>query len=388
MLAFPLAPVRAALLALVFCLSGTPHIATAGTSSAAVPAAPPRKVIIDQDAFEGPGLQPILMLLQDPTVQVLGITTVSGDGWQAEETAATLRMLEMVGRTDIPVIAGATFPLVNSKARTNAREAAYGTMPYKGAWMDSWPSYNTIARRQPHAPQVVPPMAEGMPTTKPYPGSAAQFMLDQARKYPGQITILAMGPLTNLALAVRLDDGFAARIKEVVTEGGILAGGDTAGNHDEFAMQVAYAPRLSFNHFWDPEASHIVLTSPWPRLSLVTDDASTGIIGTKALLDQATAGASPVARYVKAIAQPGYPLWDEVQAASWMDPSIVTRKGRLAMDVDLMQGANYGALLTWPAGHGPGLGERDVEVIYGVDKARMEAVFVDLLSRPAAGPRR
>jgi hypothetical protein len=65
-----------------------------------------RKVIIDQDAFEGPGLQPILMLLQDPTVEVLGITTVSGDGWQPEETAATLRMLELVGRTDVPVIAG------------------------------------------------------------------------------------------------------------------------------------------------------------------------------------------------------------------------------------------------------------------------------------------
>jgi inosine-uridine nucleoside N-ribohydrolase len=50
------------------------------------------------------------MLINDPTVEVLGITTVSGDGWQAEETAATLRMLELVGRTDIPVIAGATFP--------------------------------------------------------------------------------------------------------------------------------------------------------------------------------------------------------------------------------------------------------------------------------------
>lgn len=340
-----------------------------------------RKVIIDQDAFEGPGLQPILMLLQDPTVEVLGITTVSGDGWQPEETAATLRMLEMVGRSDVPVVAGATFPLINSKERNKRREAQYGALPYKGAWMDAWPSYNTIARRLPHDANTVPPMPEGMPKTRPYPGSAAEFMLAQSRKFPGQITILAMGPLTNLALAARLDDGFAARIREVVTEGGNLVGGDIAGAHDEFDMQVVYTPRMSFNHFWDPEAAHIVFTSPWPKLSLVTADASAPVIGTKALLDRATAGSSPVARYVKAIAQPNYPLWDETQAAIWMKPEIVRRKGRLAMDVDLMPGANYGALLTWPAGQGPGLGERDVEVIYAVDKAATEAMFVDLLHR-------
>lgn len=357
-------------------------LAAVQISPAHAAAAMPRKVIIDQDAFEGPGLQPILMLLQDPDVEVLGITTVSGDGWQPEETAATLRMLELVGRTDIPVIAGATFPLINSKARNKAREALYGALPYTGAWMDSWPSYNTIARRLPHAPNVVPPMAEGMPTTKPYPGSAAQFLLDQSRKYPGQITIIAMGPLTNLALAQRLDDDFAARIKEVVTEGGNLVSGDIAGQHDEFDMQVVYSPRMSFNHFWDPEAAHIVFTSPWPKLSLVTADASAPITGTKALIERATAAPCRVARYVKSIAQPGYPLWDETQAASWMKPGIITRKGRLAMDVDLMPGANYGALLTWPAGKGPGLGEGDVEVIYAVDKAAVEAMFVDLLSRP------
>ena len=70
-------------------------------------AAERRKVIIDQDVFDGPGLQPILMLLQDPLVEVVGITIVSGDGWQPEETAQTLRMLELVGRTDIPVACGA-----------------------------------------------------------------------------------------------------------------------------------------------------------------------------------------------------------------------------------------------------------------------------------------
>jgi inosine-uridine nucleoside N-ribohydrolase len=84
---------------------------------------------------------------------------------------------------------------------------------------------------------------------------------------------------------------------------------------------------------------------------------------------------------MKQTAQANYPLWDETQAAAWLKPEIARRKGRLAMDVDLMPGANYGALLTWPAGQGPGLGERDVDVIYAVDKAQVESMFVDLLKR-------
>ena len=156
-------------------------------------------------------------------------------------------------------------------------------------------------------------------------------MLAKSRQYPGQITIIAMGPLTNLALAQRLDDGFASRIREVVTEGGNLLGRDISGKQDEFAMQMAYAPRMSFNHIWDPEAAHIVFTSPWPKLTLVTGDASDRIIGTQDLLNRATASNQPVAKYVKSIAQPGFPLWDEVEAAAWMDPAIIRSKGRLVV---------------------------------------------------------
>lgn len=368
--------IRAAHLALAALLAGTLAL-----PAPAIAAPERRKVIVDQDAFEGPGLQPILMLLQDPTVEVLGITTVSGDGWAPEETAATLRMLELVGRTDVPVVEGAVFPLVNTRESTRRREALYGPMPYKGAWMDSWPAYNTMKRREPHGPFEVPPLPEGMPKAKARPGSAAEFLLETTRKYPGQVSVIAMGPLTNLALAQRLDPRFADRLKELVTEGGNFIASDTDGTHDEFAMQTAYAPRMSFNHFFDPEAAHIVFTTKWKRLVLVTGDANEGIVGTQALIDKAAASGRPAARYLAKTAQAGFPLWDEVQAAAWLEPAIVRRGGRMAMDVDLMPGANYGALVTWPAGKGPGLGEQDVEVVYRVDKARVEAMFVDLLGR-------
>jgi len=76
-----------------------------------------RPVIIDQDC-RGPAttdLLSTLALVQSPDADVLGITVVSGDQWRDEEVAHTLRLLEIVGRTDIPVVPGAVFPLINRK---------------------------------------------------------------------------------------------------------------------------------------------------------------------------------------------------------------------------------------------------------------------------------
>ena len=92
------------------------------------------KVIVDQDA-RGPGTsdqQAILVFLQSERFDVLGITTVSGDQWVKEETQHVLRMLEVAGRTDVPVIQGAEFPLLNSKEETERWEALYGKFEYKG----------------------------------------------------------------------------------------------------------------------------------------------------------------------------------------------------------------------------------------------------------------
>ena len=88
-------------------------LALAGSLSFAQPR---RKVIIDQDC-SGPGgsnLQTLLVMLQSPRVEVLGITVASGDQWRDEEVAHTLRLLEIIGRSDVPVVPGAVFPLVRS----------------------------------------------------------------------------------------------------------------------------------------------------------------------------------------------------------------------------------------------------------------------------------
>ena len=95
-----------------------------------------RKIIIDQDAA-GPGgtdQQSMLLLIQSPQTEVLGITVVTGDQWLNAEVAHTLRMLELIERTDIPVMRGAEYPLVRRQEDTEQWEQLFGTVPWLGAW--------------------------------------------------------------------------------------------------------------------------------------------------------------------------------------------------------------------------------------------------------------
>src|ERR1700748_3648833 len=134
------------------------------------------KVIVDQDA-RGPGTsdqQTLLAFIQSDRFDVLGITTVSGDQWVREETQHTVRMLEIAHRTDVPVIQGAEFPLLNSKEETERWEALYGKFEYKGCWTDRFEANRSTVYNEPyHAPDVVPPMKEGAPHTQAAPGTAA-----------------------------------------------------------------------------------------------------------------------------------------------------------------------------------------------------------------------
>src|ERR1700704_3485339 len=121
------------------------------------------RVIVDQDA-RGPAttdMQSILIFLQSDKFDVLGITTVTGDQWVKEETQRTLRLLEIAGRTDVPVAEGAEFPLLNSKEESERWEALYGKFRYKGCWSDF--SKNPEGRRSAfregyHELDVIPPL--------------------------------------------------------------------------------------------------------------------------------------------------------------------------------------------------------------------------------------
>jgi purine nucleosidase len=352
-----------------------------GLAAAGFAASPRRKVIIDQDAFGpgGPDLQPILMVLQSPDIELLGITVESGDGWQKESVAHTLRMLEIVGRTDVPVIAGATFPLVNTAEATKRWEATYGPLVYKGAWTEAWSKTEGVHRRDVHGPEVVPPMEEGEPTTKPLPETATNFLLRKVHEFPGEVSILALGPATNLALAIRLDDDFAGLAKELVFMGGSFS---PTPADNVFALEYIHNPRLEFNFRWDPEAAKIMLHAPWRKMIQVPTDPTTKTLFTPELIKRATVADTPLCHYVAKYAE-SFPLWDELGTAIWLDPTLITRRETLAVDVDTDGGgAGYGNTLSWPAGKGPGLGERDMSVVFEVDVPKLNQFLVEAFNRP------
>ena len=353
------------------------------SSAASQAAAGRRLVIVDQDMF-GPGgsnMNSVLMLLQAPDVDVLGIVVSSGDGWREEEIAQTLRMLEIVGRPDVPVYAGAALPLLNSAARMKAWERRYGPLVWKGAWTES---FGGQPRAEYHAdPFLVPPLAAGAPSLKAQAESGVDFMVRTVRAHPGQVTLWMGGALTDLALAARLDPGFSAAARELVFMGGSF---NPVAADNSFADEYAHSPRREFNMLWDAEAASAVLHEAWPRLVQIPVDPTTRTFFRKELYAEIGHAATPVAGYVARYGE-GFPMWDELAAAVWLDPSLVRRSQKMLVDVAAGDGADYGSTLSWPLGRGPGLGEREVEVVQDVDVPRFERFTVKLLSAARAPAR-
>ena len=327
-----------------------------------------RKIIIDQDAAgpAGTDQQSMLLLIQSPRTDVLGITVVTGDQWRNEEVAHTLRMLELIGRTDIPVVPGAEYPLVRQKNETELWEQQFGSVAWLGAWTP----------RVYHPADQLGEMPDGKPTTKPADEDAVHFLLRMVHKFPNQVSIYAGGPMTNLALAISIDPEFTRLAKELVFMGGSF---NPRTDDPEFAN----TPTHEFNLWFDPEAARIVLRAPWKKIVCTPVDISVKTRLTSDLINRIKAGDSPAARYIGKYARLrgnyNY-LWDELAAAAWLDPSLITKKETLFMDVDLDHGAGYGNTLSWTERDKPRIEVQSVEVEDDLDLEKFYRILVDLLT--------
>lgn len=182
----------------------------------------PKKIIIDTD----PGIDDamaIFVALQSPEVQVIGLTTIYGNVYTTLATRNALHLLEFAGRTDIPVAEGSHVTITQG-TKLRIADFVHGT--------DGLGNQN------------FPP-----PKGKPIELSAAAFLVEQANLYPGKVTVVALGPLTNIALAIQLDPAFAKNIGQIVLLGG------------SFAVNGNVNPAAEANIFGDPDAADIVFTS-------------------------------------------------------------------------------------------------------------------------------
>jgi inosine-uridine nucleoside N-ribohydrolase len=346
---------------------------------AALPAraAAPQLVIEDND-FLGPGgsdQQSIIPLLFNPGVSVLGFTVVTGDGWENEESAHLRRFLDIIGRGDVPVADGAVYPLINSVPMMRVREQQFGTIPWKGAWGGIGSIDGTPVTQPP-----LPPLKDGTPSRRPIDESAALFLIRQVHAHPHQVTIVAAGPLTNLALAIRMDPTFAATAKQLLFMGGML---DTSvksltGNAD-FASD--------FNMIFDPEAAHITLTAPWASITVV-GSVSNDLMMTRDYLKRITQKKTPMTDYIGTYYD-ALPMWDELATAIAADPSLITGSVEGYMDIDISKGPQYGHAVVWPDATAPkAMGVRKVRIVQSVDARRFLDVFLREAQSdvPAPGP--
>jgi len=227
----------------------------------------------------------------------------------------------------------------------------------------------------------VPALAEGAPTTKASEEDAAHFLVRMVRKYPGEITIYEGGPMTNLALAISLDAQFAPLAQELVFMGGSL-------NPQTDDAEFRNNPRHEFNFWFDPEAAHIVLRAPWRKITCTPTDISITTRFSPEMVKRIEASGTPLAKYIVRFYQPGdgndY-MWDELAAAAWLDPSIITKQGTRYLSVDIDHGAGYGNTLTWTSGDKPKIAGPPVTIQVDLDKERFYGMFVGLMSAPTPG---
>jgi len=301
---------------------------TGGVSPAAAQPQPRKKVFIDQEgAALGTDMISTLAMLQSPDVEVLGITVTAGDAWVKAGTAHMLRMLELTGHGNVPVAAGAAFPLINSRDLATAWEAQYGEFSYKGAWNPG----------RYHEPHVVPTPPTGVTTLAPVDLHGALFMIQQIRKYPGEVTLWVGGPFTTVALALGLDPEIASLAKELVLMGAGF-NVDGGGNH-------RINGRREFNWWWDPEATRIAMSAPWRRIVITPVDISVKTSLGDDVKRRLAASSSPAAQFITRyhpVGQSAGYMWDEISVLAFLDPSLITRQQQLFVNIDINHGAGYG----------------------------------------------
>lgn len=336
-----------------------------GLFAAPAVAQQPQKIIFDTDFAFPPqdDAMALFFVLNCPEVEILGITTVAGNRSRNVATADALKVLEVANRTEIPLFEGAAAPLMHEGTEWDTRR--------HGGW---------------YANEPAPAPPGGFARKKAEARGAIDFLVETVMKNPGQVTILAIGPLTNIAMAMRMETNFARNVKQLVIMGGAIASlPDGGGNH---------TPNAEFNFYVDPEAARIVLRSGIP-IVLSPLNISRKARFSKEWYDRIVAVDTPVTRLIRERMGPGFEkrpdriglMYDQIAAVTLIDPTLM-KTVDWYIDVDDNPGPNYGVSVGAPQPWPGGEGAKRMQVQTDLDFDKFIQLYVERVTRPVPTPAR
>ena len=273
-------------------------------------AAAPRPVIIDTDPGTDDAIA-IVLALRSPELAVRALTIVPGNVTAAQGADNARRIVSLAHRCDVPVAAGAKRPLV-APLTTGS---------------ETWHGKNGLADVQLPAP-VCPLDSRWAP----------DLISEMVRAAPHQITLITIGPLTNVALALEKDPGIVPLVKQVIMMGGSISGGNVT-------------PAAEFNIYVDPEAAQLVFKAGWP-ITMVGLDVCRVTLLTRARLRTLADRHDSMAQFVYSIgdflvraaerrAEPGPAMYDPLAVGVAIDPSLITASP-MVVDVETTGGFTRG----------------------------------------------
>lgn len=303
----------------------------------------PRKIIIDTD----PGIDDAMAIfyaLHSPELELLGLTTVFGNAHTPTCTTNALRLLEIAERTDIPVAEGAHRPLVTDFH--GPADFVHGADGQGGANLPA-------------------------PVTRAIGQKAHEFIIEQVMQTPGEVTLVPLAPLTNIALALTLEPQLAHNLKEIVLMGGNAYG---AGNA---------SPAAEANIWNDPEAADVVFGADCP-ITMIGLDVTEKVVMSAAVLAGIGQLQNPRAQhltrilpfyhrfYKERVGLDGIHVHDSTTITYLLNPDLF-QTVQHPVRVDTSSGIGRGK--TWPAlgtsdNEQAWAGRRAVNICVGVDAER------------------
>ena len=334
------------------------------------PGAAQEKVIVDSDftTIGDDGQVGVLaaQLHAQRVIDLLGITVVAGNEWLPQELADALKAVERLGIADqVGVYAGARYPLVHDYRSLSQERALWGV---GGSW---------YKRPEPADSALVAPLDGFAANARVQTQHAVNFLVETIKKYPHEVTLLVIGPMTNVALAIRMNPEIVPLIKRIVYMAGAF---EVPGNT---------TPAAEMNVWYDPEAARIVVRQSIDQTFIPLDVTNTVPIN-KAIFERITSNpdsiiskllkGSAFARALERNPKATEYIYDTLALAYLIDPAYATDVAEMWVDVDTNWGPSYGRTLGYPQQQPANLLQK-AKVIRRFDNARFFEWYVDLMTR-------